>query len=190
MVVKGPLLVLSGPSGSGKSTVIDRLLADRSLPLRLAVSATTRSKRPGEKEDVQYHFWSKERFQQGVERGEFLEWAEVFGNRYGTPKAEVEPYRDQGIGVLLEIDVKGWEQVRRQCPDMVSIFLRASSLDTYEERLRARRTESPEAIQGRLQGARAELARACEYTHQVINDDLEHAVAEVRSIVRNQLGVA
>lgn len=183
----GPLIVLSGPSGSGKSTVIDRLLADRSLPLRLSVSATTRTPRPGERDGVQYHFWSKERFQEAVDRGEFLECADVFGNRYGTPKSEVEPYREQGIGVLLEIDVKGWEQVRRHCPDMVSIFLRASSLETYEQRLRARRTETDEAIQRRLQGARDELARAGEYTHQVINDDLNRAVAEVRSIVQNQL---
>ncbi|MBM4070525.1 MAG: guanylate kinase [Planctomycetes bacterium] len=187
MLVKGPLIVLSGPSGSGKSTVIDQLLADRSLPLRLSVSATTRSPRPGEKEGVQYHFWSRERFQDAVERGEFLEWAEVFGNRYGTPRAEVEPYRDQGTGVLLEIDVKGWEQVRRHCPDLVSIFLRTSSLETYEQRLRARRTESDEAIQRRLQGARDELARAGEYSYQVINDNLDRAVAEVRSIVQKQL---
>ena len=185
--MKGPLIVLSGPSGSGKSTVIDRLLAEKSLPLRLSVSATTRSPRPGEKEGVQYHFWSMERFQSAVARGEFLEWADVFGNRYGTPKAEVEPYRDQGIGVLLEIDVKGWEQVRRQCPDAVSIFLRASLLETYEQRLRERRTETDEAIQRRLQGARAELARAGDYAFQVINDDLEHAVAEVRSIVQKRL---
>lgn len=185
--MKGPLIVLSGPSGSGKSTVIDRLLADRSLPLRLSVSATTRSPRPGEIKGRQYHFWSRERFQDAVDRGEFLEWAEVFGNLYGTPRAEVEPYRDQGLGVLLEIDVHGWEQVRRQCPDVVSIFLRASSMTTYEQRLRERRTETEDSLQRRLQGARAELARAAGYDFQVINDDLDRAVTEVHSIVQSRL---
>ncbi len=189
--MKGPLFILSGPSGSGKSTVIDRLLADVSsfdtdLAMRLSVSATTRAPRPGEKDGVDYHFWSRPRFQDAVARGEFLEWAEVFGNLYGTPKAEVEPYRDKGIGVILEIDVNGWDQVRRLCPEAVCIFLRTSSFATYETRLRERHTESEEALQRRLQGARTELARADDYAYQVINDNLEMAVDQVGAIVRNR----
>jgi guanylate kinase len=181
--MKGPLFILSGPSGSGKSTVIARLLADRSLPIRLAVSATTRPPRQGERDGEHYHFWTREQFEQERAQNGFLEWAEVFGNYYGTLKSEVEPHREQGQGVLLEIDVKGWEQVRQRCPEAVSIFLRAPSLETYEQRLRARRTEPEATIQTRLEGARAELARAPEYDYQVINDDLPTAVDQLRAIV-------
>ena len=118
-----------------------------------------------------------------MEAGEFLEWAEVFGNYYGTLKREVEPPRLQGIGVMLDIDVKGWEQVRRHCPEAVSIFLRASSLETYEKRLRDRKTETEATLQRRLEGARMELTRAPEYDYQVINDDLTSALANIRAIL-------
>jgi guanylate kinase len=183
---KGPLIILSGPSGSGKSTVIRRLLASPDPPLRLSVSATTRPRRDNERDGVDYHFWTRRRFDEGVEAGEFLEWAEVFGNRYGTPRQEVEPWRQRGVGVILDIDVQGAAQVRRHCPDAVSIFLRTSSPETYERRLRERETETEESIQKRLAGARVELARAGEYDFQVINDDLETAVAAVRDIIRRQ----
>jgi len=182
--MKGPLIILSGPSGVGKSTVISRLLAAGDVPLRLSVSATTRAPRPGEQDGRHYHFWTVERFRKGVEAGEFLEWAEVHGNCYGTPCAEVGPYRERGVGVVLDIDVQGAEQVRRRCPDSVSVFLLASSLDAYEQRLRLRGTESEGAVQRRLAAARGELARAGEYDYQVINDDLDVAVTRLREIVR------
>src|SRR6516164_131164 len=120
-MAKAPLFILSGPSGSGKSTVIARLLADQDLPLRLAVSATTRPPRKNERAGEHYHFWTREQFDRERAADGFLEWAEVFGMGYfyGTLKTEVEPYRDRGVGVLLEIDVKGWEQVRRRCPEAV-----------------------------------------------------------------------
>jgi guanylate kinase len=188
-MTKGPLFILSGPSGSGKSTVVARLLADKKLPVRLAVSATTRPPRKSERDGEHYHFWTREQFEQERAADGFLEWAEVFGRGYyyGTLKAEVEPYRERGQGVLLEIDVKGWEQVRRRCPEAVSIFLRTSSLETYEKRLRDRGTESAADIRRRLEEARAELARAPEYDYQVINDDLESAVAQLRTIVLTRL---
>ena len=184
--MKGPLFILSGPSGSGKSTVIARLLAKQDLPVRLAVSVTTRPKRAGERDGEHYHFWTREQFDKERAAGGFLEWAEVFGmgKYYGTLKNEVEPYREKGMGVLLEIDVKGWQQVRQRCPEAVSIFLRASSLEIYEKRLRQRQTESEENIQRRLQEAKAELARAGEYDYQIINDDLESAVSQLREIVK------
>ena len=179
----GPLIIVSGPSGSGKSTLLERLLATRQWPLRLSVSVTTRPPRPGERDDVDYHFWSREQFQGALAAGRFLEWAEVFGNNYGTLKSEVEPFRARGEGVLLEIDVKGWRQVKQQCPDAVSIFVRTSSLAVLERRLRERRTETEAAIQRRSKGAAEELAQASNYDHQVINDNLDAAVAEVRAIV-------
>jgi guanylate kinase len=183
---KAPLIILSGPSGSGKSTVLACLLMPADLPLRLSVSATTRAPRPGERDGQHYHFWTRERFEAERDSGAFLEWAEVFGNYYGTLRREVEPYREQGVGVILDIDVQGAAQVRRQCPDAVSIFLRAPSLEVYEERLRKRGTESEAAIQRRLAGARRELAHAGEYNYVVVNEDLETAVGQLREVVRQE----
>jgi guanylate kinase len=182
----GPLIILSGPSGSGKSTVLGRLLAERDLPLHVSVSATTRSPRSGEIDGKHYYFWTRERFEEGQRAGEFLEWAEVHGCLYGTLKGEVDPYRRQGTGVILDIDVQGAAAIRRLYPDNVSIFLRTRSLETYEARLRQRGTEKEEAIQRRLVTAGRELAHAGEYDFQVINDDLAGAVAEVDRIVRRQ----
>lgn len=183
---RGPLIILSGPSGSGKSTVVARLLAMPGWRLRLSVSATTRRRRDAEVDGVHYHFWDREQFGKAIDAGAFLEWAEVFGNFYGTPRQEVEPFRDQGWGVLLEIDVQGAAQVRQKVPDAVSIFLRAPSLEVYEQRLRSRGTEDEATIQRRVAGARAELAHASAYDYQVINDDLDRAVAELAAIIRNQ----
>jgi guanylate kinase len=185
---KGPLIILSGPSGVGKSELVKRLLAAKDLPLHLSVSATTRRPRAGEVDGTSYHFWPRQRFEEAVQAGGFLEWADVFGNLYGTLRREVEPYRERGEGVLLEIDVQGACQVRRLCPDAVSIFLKAPSLEVYEERLRRRHTENEEALRRRLEGARRELARAGEYDYQVVNDDLQRAVAEVEAHIRRQFG--
>jgi guanylate kinase len=179
----GPLIIMSGPSGSGKSTLIARVLEERTWPLRLSVSATTRPPRAGERDGVHYHFWTPERFLQEREAGGFLESAENFGNYYGTLKQDVEPYRQQGLGVLLDVDVKGWRQVKQHCPDAVSIFVRPSTLEVLERRLRERKTETEESLQRRLEGARAELALAPHYDHQVINDDLDTALAQVRAVL-------
>jgi guanylate kinase len=186
---KGPLIILSGPSGSGKSTVTGRLLARADPPLRLSVSVTTRPRRGSEREDVHYHFWTREQFERGIAEGKFLEYAEVFGNYYGTPREEVEPHRERGVGVILEIDVQGAAQVRRHCPDAVAIFLHVApggveeELRVLEARLRGRATESEEVIRRRLATARQELLRAGEYDYQVLNDDLDRAVAEIRAII-------
>src|SRR5262245_44514017 len=132
----GILLIVSGPSGSGKSTVIRALLDRCSRPLRLSVSATTRAPRPGEQDGADYHFWTRPRFQAEVAAGAFLEHAEVHGQLYGTLRREVEPFRRQGTGVVLDIDVQGGAAVRRACPDAVSVFLRTTSLDILAQRLR------------------------------------------------------
>jgi guanylate kinase len=179
----GPLIVISGPAGSGKSTLVRRLLADPPGPMRFSVSVTTRAPRATEKDGVDYHYWSADRVRDEIAKGGFLEWADVFGNYYGTLKAEVDPFRAAGMGVLLEIDVNGWAQVKQKCADAVSIFIRTSSLEVLEERLRRRRSETEETMKRRLDGARAELARIGEYEHQVINDDLDEALKNLRSII-------
>jgi guanylate kinase len=182
-----PVVIVSGPSGSGKSTVVGRLLAKGDLPLRRAVSATTRPPRPGEVDGVHYHFWTRERFAQELDNGSFLESATVHGQLYGSLRQEVEPFRRQGILVILEIDVQGAATIRGQLSDSVSIFLRSSSLATYEERLRHRGTEDEAAIKRRVARARQELAQAGSYDHTIVNDNLEEAVAQLRAILKDLL---
>ncbi len=185
---QGPLIIVSGPSGSGKSTVIARLLKASARPLRLSVSATTRRPRDGETDGVQYHFWTRPRFEQEVAGGGFLEHALVHGEYYGTLRSEVDRHRARGTGVLLDIDVQGAEQVRGRCPDALSVFLEPPSMRALEERLRRRGTESEAAIQRRLRAAEGEIARAGEYDYRIDNDDLEHTVARVRELVEASFG--
>jgi guanylate kinase len=183
-VARGPLIILSGPSGSGKSTVVQRLLADPPAPLRLSVSATTRGPRPGEVDGKDYHFWTPDRFARELEAGAFLEHAVVHGSdSYGTLRSEVGPFLARGTGVVLVIDVQGADQVREKCPDHVSVFLTAPSIEEYERRLRARGTEDEASVRRRLETARAELARAAGYQYQIVNDDLARAAAELLGVV-------
>jgi guanylate kinase len=182
----GPLIIVSGPSGSGKSTLIRRALKVFEGRLRHSVSATTREKRPGEVEGVNYHYWTRERFEAGIADGEFLEYATVFGKYYyGTPRSEVEPYRALGIGVILDIDVQGAAQLRHTCPDAYSVFLDTPE-GAYERRLRARGTETEEAIQRRLAEARVELARAHEFDRRIVNDDFDRAADELCEVIRER----
>jgi len=180
----GPLVILSGPSGVGKSTLIKRLLADGTLPLRLSVSATTRDKRPGEQEGVNYYFWGEEQFRAAVEAGEFLEHAVVHGvHHYGTLKREVERLQNQGFGVVLDIDVQGARLIRERCKIDLSVFIRTSTFEELERRLRDRHTESEEAIQRRLATAREELTHQAEYHEVVVNDDIEEALARLKELI-------
>jgi guanylate kinase len=178
-----PLIIVSGPSGCGKTTLIRRLM-DEFPSLRLSVSGTTRQPRINEEPGVHYHFRSVADFLKERESGQFLEWAEVHGNYYGTLENEVGQYRPLGIGVVLDIDVQGAAKVKIRCPDAVSIFVKTSSFATLEQRLRNRHTEVEEAIQRRLHNARLELARAGEYDYQVTNDDFETALAAMRAILK------
>ena len=182
----GPLIIVSGPSGSGKSTLIARALEVFGDRLRHSVSATTRERRGGERDGVDYHFWTRERFEAGVAAGEFLEYATVFGRHYyGTPRSEVEPYRALGVGVILDVDVQGAAQLRHTCPDAYSVFLDTPA-GAYERRLRERGTDSEEAIRRRLAEARVELERAHEFDRRVVNDDLPRAAAELCEIIRER----
>lgn len=183
-----PLVVLSGPSGAGKSTVVDRLLAGCRFPLRRVVTATTRDPRPGEVDGRDYHFWSPDRFRQAVAAGEMLEHAVVFGSHsYGTPRAEVDPHRKRGTGVLLVIDVQGAAQVRAAYPDdHTSIFLDVPSLAELEQRLRSRGTEDEGRIARRLEAAARETARAGEFDHRVVNDALPDAVRQLDRIIADR----
>lgn len=181
----GKLIVVSGPSGSGKTTILSRLLANPPVPLRLSISATTRRARPGEQDGEDYYFLSPQEFERRRQQGEFLECFEVFGHGhwYGTLHAEVAPSLQRGQWVILEIDVNGMLAVTEQFPEAITIFLRPSSMEELERRLRARGTESKTAIDGRLAEARRELALVDRYRYQVINDNLDLAVAEMTRIL-------
>lgn len=167
----GQLVIVSGPAGAGKSTVVRELLEQCDLPLQLSVSATTRPRRNGEREGVDYHFLSAEEFERRRQDGEFLECCEVFGKGqwYGTLRSTVTSGLESGKWVILEIDVNGALEVIRQFPDVISIFVRPESFEELERRLRERMTETEEQIQYRLETARRELALADRYRHQITN---------------------
>lgn len=181
---KGPLIVISGPSGSGKSTLVREVLKDSSLPLEVSISATTRKIRAGEIDGRDYYFWDKERFQEEARKGAFLEWAEVYGNFYGTLKAEVESRRLRGKGVILEIDVQGAGQIRQNGDITRSIFVLPPDWNACEARLRARGTETEVTLAKRLESAREEMRRSVEYDFQVVNDDLVKAVDKIKELIR------
>lgn len=173
---------MSGPSGVGKGTVVRAVLEARP-DLRLSVSVTTRTPRPGERDGVDYRFVSEEQFGSMIEAGAFLEWAEVFGARYGTVAADVDAMRDGGDDVVLEIDVQGAAAVRDRAPDAVLIFLQPPSEAELARRLEERGTEAGEALERRLAAARREMAESSWFDHVVVNDRVSLAVEEVLAII-------
>ncbi|WP_321973364.1 guanylate kinase [Paratractidigestivibacter sp.] len=176
------LFVVSGPSGVGKGTLVAEL-RQRVPSLGLTVSATTRTPRAGEKEGVSYYFLSEEEFERRVEVGEFLEWANVHGNRYGTLLSEVDRFFGEGRSVVLEIDVQGGLNIRRVRPDTVLVFIEPPSAEELERRLRGRGTEDEQTVRLRLSNAASELEAAADYDVRIVNDDLVRAVGELADLI-------
>ncbi|MCL1879254.1 MAG: guanylate kinase [Actinomycetia bacterium] len=181
----GKLFVVSGPSGAGKGTLLAQIVGELE-GLRIAVSATTRRPRKGERDGVQYYFLSEEKFEELVVMDGLLEWASVHGARYGTLKAEVLSQLADGLNVILEIDPQGAQQIRQQYPQALLVFIAPPSLLDLEARLVARATESPTQIAGRLETARLEMASQGEYDKVIINDDVGEAAAALAAYIRQQ----
>ncbi len=180
---RGLLVVLSSPSGAGKST-ISRMLLDADASVTMSVSATPRPKRPGEVDGVDYHFVDEAGFDEMIAAGEFVEWAYVFGYRYGTPKAPVKQALRQGRDILFDID---WQGARQLEPDfgehLVTIFLLPPSMEELERRLRARGTDPEEVISNRMRRAADEIDHWAEYQYVLVNRDMDECLAQVRAIV-------
>jgi guanylate kinase len=182
------VFVITGPSGVGKGTLIKKLL-ERVPNLALSVSATTRAPREGEKDGTDYHFLTEDQFQERIAAKDFLEYASYSGNHYGTLNSELDRCLAKGRSVVLEIEVQGAQQVRAARPDSVQIFIAPPDASVLRERLKGRGTDPPDAIDRRLKTAEQELAAQDDFDHRIVNDDLDHAAAELESIVRDQIGL-
>ena len=181
---RGVLFVLSSPSGAGKTT-ISRMMLDADSDIALSISATTRPPRPGEVDGVHYHFVDTERFKKMAADGEFLEWAHVFGHRYGTPRAPVEELLAAGKDVLFDIDWQGAQQLYQEAgPDVVRVFVLPPTMEELERRLRSRGTDSDEVIAARMERAANEISHWDGYDYVLINDDVDGCFDEVRAILR------
>ena len=186
---KGLLIVMSGPSGVGKGTVRNYFMDDESLKLAYSISMTTRSPRAGEVDGVDYFFSTKEKFEEAIQQGELLEWAEFVGNYYGTPKSYVEKLRNEGKNVLLEIEVQGASQVREKCPDAISIFIIPPSMEELGNRIRGRKSEAEEVVQQRLAKAEKEMKMMNNYKYIVCNDDPKLAADLISSIIKRHMEI-
>jgi guanylate kinase len=178
---RGLLFVVSAPSGTGKTTLVDRLGGHPDM--RRSRSYTSRPARDGEVDGVDYNFVSRQTFEDRVRRGEFLEWADIFGNLYGTSRRDTEIELAAGRDLVLVIDVQGARQVRRQAPDSVAIFVLPPSYGVLASRLRGRNRDSDASIERRLATARAEVTAVEEYDYVVVNDDLDRCVKEIDAII-------
>lgn len=181
---RGLLIILSSPSGAGKSTLARRLM-DWDPSLRFSVSATTRAARPGEEDGREYHFRSRAAFEAMVAAGEMLEHAEVFGNFYGSPRGPVEAAMAAGCDTLFDVDWQGGQQIKNSVlgKDVVSIFILPPSMAELERRLRARAQDSDAVIRGRMAKSLAEISHWSEYDYVLVNDDLDRAEADLRTIL-------
>jgi guanylate kinase len=179
---RGLLFIVSAPSGTGKTTLVEKLV-QRIPNLCLSRSYTSRAARPGEQDGVDYNFISRQRFDEMARAGEFLEWADVFGNYYGTCAGDAETALAAGRDLVLVIDVQGGHQVRRRCAGTIGVFVLPPSFEELERRLRGRSKDTDEAIRRRLKTAREEIAAVDEYDYVVVNDELDTCVDRLRAIV-------
>jgi guanylate kinase len=183
-----PVFVVTGPSGAGKGTLIERVLP-RFPELALAVSAATRPQRPGEEDGVHYYFLTREEFDRRVEAGEFLEWVDYVGHRYGTLRSEIDRLRANGNAPLLELETEGALRVKRRIEGAVTIFVTAPVAE-LERRLRERATESTGEIGDRIETARRQLEQQSEFDHVVENHDRDQAAARLAEIIERELAAA
>lgn len=183
---KGVLVVFSGPSGVGKGTVRKRFFEIMGDKLYYSISMTTRARREGEQDGVDYHYVSREKFLEEIEKDNVLEYNEYVGNFYGTPKDKVFEKINAGIDVVLEIEVNGARMIKEKVPNCVSIFIGPPSFESLKTRLVGRNTESADVIEKRLNKARDEIASADQYDYIVINDDVDVAANEVISIIESE----
>lgn len=183
---KGVLFVISGPSGVGKGTINKMLFDEFDGRVAFSVSATTREPREGEVDGTHYFFISRQEFENRIANNEFLEHAEYAGNCYGTPRSYVLKLLEEGVSVILEIDLQGAIQVKERMPESVSIFILPPSFEELESRLRGRGTESPEKIEKRLAAAKHEMEMAHTYDYRIVNDNLEEAYRQLRGIFLNE----
>ncbi|MCH2087055.1 MULTISPECIES: guanylate kinase [unclassified Pseudoalteromonas] len=179
---RGNLFILSAPSGAGKSSLIGALLKKHS-DMKVSVSHTTRSPRPGEENGVHYHFVSVDEFKALIEKNDFFEWAQVFDNYYGTSKQAIESQLEAGIDVFLDIDWQGAQQIRKLVDDVETIFILPPSKEELESRLNNRGQDSAEVIAGRMAKAQSETSHYNEYDYVVVNDDFDTALTEIETIV-------
>ena len=186
---KGLLIILSGPSGVGKGTVRRYIMDNFNIKLTYSISMTTRAPRDKEVDGVDYYFVSQEEFQKNIDEGNFLEWEEFVGNRYGTPKSKVEELRNQGKHVFLEIEVNGATEVMNKVNDdrVISFFLMPPTLDALEQRIRRRKTEAEDVIQERLQKGVNEMGKASQYDHIILNDDVARASQEIVDLIKKKI---
>ncbi len=179
---KGLLLVISGPSGVGKGTVLAKY-KENAPQMKMSVSATTRNPRPGEEHGREYYFVTKEQFEKAAVSGEMLEYASYSGNFYGTPKKAVYDKLNEGFDVVLEIEIQGAMQIKNKCPEAVLIFILPPSYEELENRLLKRQTETPEAVEKRMETAKKELLAARNYDYVIVNDDIEKAAEKLNYII-------
>lgn len=182
---KGKILVVSAPSGCGKSTIINNIIDRGGIPLSFSVSATNRAPRQGEQDGVHYHFMSTHDFRQAIAENQFIEWEEVYpGRYYGTLKDQVRQAVECGKNVILDIDVKGAINVKKQFgDDAMTIFILPPSIETLRQRLVARGTDDPDVIEQRVGKAAYELSFADQLDHQIVNDNLERAISDTRTLI-------
>lgn len=182
-MTKGKILIISGPSGVGKSTVLKEVFAKVDNYF-FSISATTRQPRPGETDGVEYYFISREKFEEMIAKDQLLEYAEYAGNYYGTPLEPIYSHSEKGDLVVLDVEVQGYQQIKKKIPEAVSVFIAPPSLEELEARLRGRLTETEERITKRLAIAKGELELAKTYDHIVVNDNVKDAAEKIFAVIQ------